>query len=294
MRHALSPRASWKGSLKIAALTCPVALYTATSTSDRIAFHTINRATGHRVRRTFVDGETGQPVDAADQVKGYETEKNDYVILEPDEVAAAAPQNDKTLSISSFMSCAEIDSLFLDKPYYLSPSFDHAGELFALIRDGMRKESVVAIAEGVLFRRVRNVLIRPYGEGMIATTLHFDYEVRSIKDVFDEVPDIPVKNEMLQLAKHIIETKKGVFDPSKFEDRYEAALAEFVKAKVEGRPVQLRQKQERARVVDLMEALRKSADQLSNDKKVKAKAAGRQRSARPTKAKAASSRRKAS
>jgi DNA end-binding protein Ku len=294
VRHALSPRANWKGSLKIAALTCPVALYTATSTSDRIAFHTINRATGHRVRRTFVDGETGQPVDATDQVKGYETEKNDYVILEPDEVAAAAPQNDKTLSISSFMSCAEIDSLFLDKPYYLSPSFDHAGELFALIRDGMRKKSVVAIAEGVLFRRVRNVLIRPYGEGMIATTLHFDYEVRSIKDAFDEVPDIPVKNEMLQLAKHIIETKKGVFDPSKFEDRYEAALAEFVKAKVEGRPVQLRQKPERASVVDLMEALRKSADQLSNDKKVKAKAAGRPRSARPTKAKAASSRRKAS
>jgi DNA end-binding protein Ku len=152
----LAPRANWKGYLKIGELTCPVVLYTAASTSERIALHTINRPTGHRVHRQFVDAETNKP---NDQVKGYEVAKGEYVMLEPEEVAAAVPESDKTLNISAFIGCTEIDDVYFDKPYYLAPSDKMAKESFALIREGMRKSKVAAIARTVLFRRVRTVLI---------------------------------------------------------------------------------------------------------------------------------------
>jgi DNA end-binding protein Ku len=255
----MAPRANWKGYLKIAELTCPVALYTAASTSDRIAFHTINRATGHRVHRQFVDVDTGKPVEKDDQVKGYEVGQGDYVMLEPEEVASVVPESDKTLDVSAFISFAEIDDVYFDKPYYLAPSDKTATEAFILIREGMRKKKVAAIAQAVLFRRVRTLLIRADDDGLIANTLNFDYEVRSAKEAFDGVPEMKIKGEMLDLARHIIETKKGAFDPSKYEDRYEAALAELVKAKLEGRKIEVRKAPRREKAVDLMAALRESA-----------------------------------
>ncbi|RUM96112.1 Ku protein [Pseudaminobacter arsenicus] len=255
----MAPRANWKGFLKVAELVCPVALYTAASTSERITFHTINRATGHRVNRIFIDGDSGKPVEKEDQVKGYEVGPGDYVVLEPEEVAAAVPESDKTLSVDAFIRNDDVDDLYFDKPYYLAPSDRHAEEAFALIRDGMKAKKVAALAQTVLFRRVRTLLIRPHGDGLAATTLNFDYEVRSAKDAFDEVPDMKIKGEMLELAEHIIETKKGKFDPSEFHDRYEAALADLVKAKLEGRKIEPRKEPKREKVVDLMAALRESA-----------------------------------
>ncbi|GLS39731.1 non-homologous end joining protein Ku [Mesorhizobium tianshanense] len=255
----MAPRANWKGFLKIGELGCPVALYTAASTSERIAFHTINRATGHRVHRAFVDSDTGKPVEKDDQVKGYEISSGDYVMLEPDEVADAVPESDKTLSVSAFIGCSEVDDVYFDKPYYLAPPDKHAQEAFGLIREGMRRKKVAAIAQAVLFRRVRTLLIRAYDEGLVATTLNFDYEVRSADEAFDDVPDLKIKGEMLELAEHIINTKKGKFDPTKFDDRYETALAELVKAKLEGRKIAIPKQPKREKVVDLMEALRQSA-----------------------------------
>ncbi len=210
----MAPRANWKGYLKIAELTCPVALYTAASTSDRIAFHTINRATGHRVHRQFIDVDTGKPVEKDDQVKGYEVGQGDYVMLEPEEVASVVPESDKTLAVSAFIGCADIDDVYFDKPYYLAPSDKTATEAFILIREGMRKKKVAAIAQAVLFRRVRTLLIRADGDGLVANTLNFDYEVRSAKEAFDGIPEMKIEGEMLDLARHIIETKKGAFDPS--------------------------------------------------------------------------------
>jgi DNA end-binding protein Ku len=175
----LAPRANWKGLLKVAEVTCPVALYTAASTSERIAFHTINRATGHRVNRQFVDSVTGKLVEKEDQVKGYEAAKGDYVILEPEEIAAVLPESDKTLFVSAFIACTDVDDLYFDRPYYLVPSGKPAEEAFALIREGMRKKKVVAIARAVLFRRVRTVLISAFENGLVAMTLNFGYEVRS-------------------------------------------------------------------------------------------------------------------
>ena len=255
----MAPRASWRGFLKIAEVVCPVALYTAASTSERIAFHTVNRETSHRVRREFVDSESGKAVERDDQVKGYEIGKVDYIVLEPEEVAVAVPESDKTLAVSAFIACRDIDDVYFDKPYYLAPADSHAAESFALIREGMRRKKVAAIARAVLFRRVRTLLVRAQGPGLVATTLNFDYEVRPARNAFREVPQIEIKGEMLDLAEHIIKTKKGKFDPAKFDDRYEAAVAEMVKAKLQGKSIGTAKKSKPAKVVDLMAALRESA-----------------------------------
>jgi DNA end-binding protein Ku len=255
----MAPRAQWKGFLKFGEVSCPVALYTASSTSDRISFHTLNRATGNRVRREFIDSETGKPVPREDQIKGYEINKDDYIALEPEEVAATVPESDKVLRVEAFLGCADIDDVYFDRPYYLAPSARASEEAFALIREGMRRKKVAAIAQAVLFRRLRTLLIRAHGKGLIATTLNFDYEVRSAKDAFDDVPEMKIKGEMLDLAEHIINTKLGAFDASEFDDRYEAALTELVKAKIEGKAIPKRKPPKVTKVTNLMEALRQSA-----------------------------------
>ncbi|MCX5493328.1 Ku protein [Kaistia dalseonensis] len=253
------PRANWKGQLKIAALICPVALYSASSTSERVTFHTINRKTGNRVQRRFVDSETGEAVDPADQVKGYEVGPDDYIQLDPDDVAAAVPESDKTLSLVAFVPCAEIDDVYFDRPYYLAPAAADAHEVFALLRDTMRRKQVAALVQTVLFRRVRTLLVRPLGDGLVATTLNFNYEVRPAEEAFAGIPDIKIAGEMLDLARHIIETKHGTYDPSTFDDRYEAALAELVKAKIEGRKIRPPKERKADRSLSLLEALRESA-----------------------------------
>lgn len=281
----MAPRANWKGFLKVAELSCPVALYTAASTSDRIAFHTLNRATGHRVQRQFIDSDSGKPVEKEDQVKGYEVGDNDYIVLEPEEVAAAVPESDKTLSVEAFVATDDVDDIYFDKPYYLAPSDKHGQEAFALICEGMKDKKVAALAQTVLFRRARTLLIRAVGGGLVANTLHFDYEIRSAKDAFSDIPEMKITGEMLDLAKHIIGTKRGSFDPSEYKDRYEAALAELVRAKLEGKPIPKKQPAKSEKVVDLMEALRQSAGAGKKEAKPK-KMQARKPKAEPARRKA--------
>ena len=254
-----APRASWKGFLKIAEVTCPVGLYAAVSSSERIVLHTVNRSTGSRVSRQYIDAATGEPVEGDDQIKGYEVGKDEYVVLEPEEIAAAVPENDKRLTVSAFVDRGEIDDVYFDRPYFLAPSDRSGDEAFELIREGLRVTNTAAIAQAVLFRRVRSLLIRPLGAGLAATSLHFDYEVRSARKAFADVPELKIKGEMLELAEHIIRTKQGEFDPSKFEDRYEAALADLVKAKIEGRKIEAPKRPKRTAPSNLMAALRESA-----------------------------------
>ncbi|MDR7145357.1 Ku protein [Rhizobium sp. BE258] len=291
-------RAQWKGFLKFGEVSCGVALYTAASTSERITFNTINKATGNRVNRVFVDSETEERVERESQTKGFEIENGQYIIIDPEEVAATIPESNKTLEIDAFIPCSEVDDVYFDKPYYLTP--DKMGaDAFVALRDGMKKSNVAAIARAVLFRRVRSVLIRPHGKGLVATTMNYDYEVRSSKKAFEEVPKLKIEGEMLDLAKHIISTKKGTFDPATFDDRYEAALAELVKAKIEGKELPKARKVEVSKPNDLLAALRESAGLLksgaSTESKPKRTAAnanqgtGRQRAARGVAAKAASS-----
>ncbi|KQS93798.1 Ku protein [Rhizobium sp. Leaf391] len=283
----VAPRANWKGFIKFGEVACPVALYTAASSSERIAFNTLNRKTGNRVKREFVDSETGDPVERDEQVKGYEIENGQYIVLEPDEVAAAVPDSDKTLKVDAFIPCNEIDGVYFDKPYYLTPA-KMGTEAFVLLRDGMKKAKVAAIARTVLFRRMRTLLIRPHGKGLIATTLNFDYEVRSSQEAFEELPDLKIEGEMLELAEHIIGTKKGSFNASTFDDRYETAVAELVKAKIEGRSLPKKKALAVSKESDLLQALRESAGlgaKKAEPKRTAAnanKGAGREKATKPT------------
>lgn len=276
----MAPRAVWKGVLKIAEVTCPVSLYTAASTAERISFHTLNRKTGNRVHRQFIDEVSGKPVEAADQVKGYDKGNGDYVILEPEEIAAAIPESDKTLNVETFLPCDEIDDIFFDKPYYVAPSTAVAAEAFALIREGMKGQKSAALARTVIFRRMRSILVRPHGNGLIATTLNFDYEVRSAENAFSDVPAIKIDDEMLELAEHIIKTKAGEFDPKSYDDRYESALAELVQAKIEGRKIKPQKQPEPTKVVNLMEALRQSAKASGGKSATKSKPAAKREAPR--------------
>ncbi|MGO7015715.1 non-homologous end joining protein Ku [Rhizobium leguminosarum] len=288
-------RAQWKGFLKFGEVSCGVALYTAASTSERITFNTINKATGNRVNRIFVDSETEDSVPKEAQTKGFEIENGQYIIIDPEEVSAAIPESNKTLEIEAFIPCSDVDDVYFDKPYYLTPD-KMGGDAFAALRDAMKKSMVAAIARTVLFRRMRTVLIRPHGKGLIASTLNYDYEVRSSEKAFEEMPKLKIQGEMLDLAKHIISTKKGEFDPATFDDRYEAALADLVKAKLEGKSLPKPKKVQVSKPNDLLAALRESAGMMKaaadKPKRTAANAntgAGRQRAARGAAAKSATS-----
>lgn len=255
----MSARAIWKGVIKIAEVVCPVAMYTAASSSERIALHLVNRKTEHRLKRVYVDEKTDKPVDHEDQVKGYETSEGNYVVLEPEEIAAAVPDSDKSLTVDRFIACSKIEPTYFDKPYYLVPSSDVATETFVLIREALRSRKAAAIAHAVLFRRLRPVLIRAHHNGLIATTLNFDYEVRSASDAFKDIAKRKIEGEMLELAQHILKTKAGEFAPEKFDDRYEAALAELVQSKIQGKKIVPIRQPKPTKKSDLLEALRMSA-----------------------------------
>lgn len=286
-------RANWKGFIRFGEVTAPVALYTAASSSERITFNILNRKTGNKVKREFIDSETEKPVDKDDQVKGYEIENGQFIVFDPEEVASAVPESNKTLTVLSFMPLTEIDDVYFDKPYYLTPD-KLGGDVFAALRDGMRRGKVAAIARTVLSRRMRTLLIRPDGDGLIATMLNFDYEVRSADEAFSDMPDLKIEGEMLDLAKHIIKNKVGEFDINEFEDRYETALKELVKAKMEGRVVPKVETPTVSTPNDLLKALRESASLLAGPPR---RAAGEKSvTARPAQAarrKPSTSRRKA-
>jgi DNA end-binding protein Ku len=270
----VAPRANWKGYLKIGELSCPVALYTAASTSDRVSFHIINRKTGNRVQRQMVDADTGREVESDDIVKGYEVSSGEYVFFEPDEIKEAIPKSDKTLELETFIPCNGVDTTFLDRPYYLAPTDKASVETFALIRHALEEKKVAALARTVLFRRLRTLMIRPGGVGLIASTLNYDYEVRPAKEIFSDIKTFKIEGEMLDLAKHIIGTKRGEFDPTKFDDRYEEALAELIRAKIEGRKMKKKPAPKPQKVSSLLDALRQSAGGSSGEEKAPAKKAG--------------------
>ena len=252
-------RASWKGQLTIGALSCPVGLYTAVSSADHISLNIVNRKTGNRVERQYVDSETGKPVGKEDQVKGYQRDGGDYILIEADELAAITPESDKTMAVDGFIPLDEIDKIYFERPYYLVATDPDEREVLAVMMNSMETTNSVAIAHAVLFRKYRTLLIRAHEKRLIATMLAYEYEVRSAASVFKEIPELTLTDEMIELAGHIIATRKGSFDPARYEDRYEAALVDLVKAKMEGRAITAKPAKAESKVVDLMEALRLSA-----------------------------------
>jgi DNA end-binding protein Ku len=286
----MAPRPNWKGYLKLSLVSCPVALYPATTTSERVSFRTLNRATGNRVRRQFVDEQTGEPVQPEEQAKGYEIAKGEYITLDDDELKAVQIESNHTIDIERFVPSAEIDKLYLDTPYYLAPTDRVGEEAFAVIREAMRAEKVVGLARAVLFRRERVLKLEPRGRGIMATSLHFANEVHAADGYFAEIPDLDLPKEMLELAKHIIHKMSGKFQPDQFEDRYENALIELIRSKQKGMPVKPQPTHRQTNVINLMDALRrsvenetKSATKLGAAKPEGSKAQGKLTDSKPAK-----------
>ena len=256
----MAPRAYWKGYLKLSLVSCPIALYPAASSSERVSFNRINKKTGNRLKQLLVDGETGDPVEKEDVGRGYEVAKGQYIQVEDDELSKIQIESTHTIDIETFVPRTEIDDRYLDSPYYIAPTDKVGQEAFAVIRDAIRDKKMVALGRIVLTRREHVVMLEAFDKGLLATTLRYAYEVRSQGDFFEDIPDIKLPAEMRQLAAHIIDTKTGKFDPKKFEDHYENALTELLQRKQAGRAVEpIRDAEPKERqVINLMDALRAS------------------------------------
>jgi DNA end-binding protein Ku len=255
--------------LKLALVSCPVALYPAASSSERISFHMMNRSTGNRLKQQYIDAETGDLVESADRVKGYEVARNDYVLLEPEELKEVQIESTHTIEIEHFVPRSEIDPVYYDSAYYIVPDDQVGAEAFAVIREAMRKRDMVGLARVVLYGRERIIMLEPRGKGLAGTTLRYNYEVRDDRTYFDEITNKSVAKDMLDLASHIIDTKVGHFDPSEFKDRYQDAVVDLIRAKRAGKPLPTPAAPKPSNVVNLMDALKRS---LKTEKGGKGKA----------------------
>jgi DNA end-binding protein Ku len=255
----MAPRANWKGFLRLSLVTCPVALFPATSESEKVSFDQINKNTGHRIKYAKVDAETGDEVAVEDIIKGYKVDTDTYVTVDKDELDNIALESTRTIDIDEFVPKSEIDELYLVRPYYIVREGKVGHDAFAVIRETIRTMDKVAVARVVLTNREHIIALEARGKGLVGMLLRYPYEIRDENEYFDEIQDVKVTKEMLDLARHIVETKSADFQPDKFEDRYENALVELLNQKRKGEPVRTGVKQrDTGNVINLMDALRKS------------------------------------
>jgi DNA end-binding protein Ku len=258
MECVVAPRAYWKGYLKLSLVSCPIALYPATSEREKVSFHQINKSTGNRIKYRKVDAETGDEVESSDIIKGYEVGKGRYLEVNPEELEAIALESKRTIEIDEFVPKGQIDELYLNSPYYIIPDGEVGAEAFAVIREAISKEGMVAIGKVVFTSREHIIALEARGKGLLGVTLRYPYEVRNEHEYFDDVPEPKITKDMLDLATHIVETKTGEFDPKKFEDQYEDAVKELLKKKQAGEKIEAPKERKPANVVNLMDALRQS------------------------------------
>jgi len=256
----MAPRANWKGYLRLSLVSCPIALYPASSLSEKVSFNRINRKTGNRLKQQNVDSETGEEVPREDIARGYEIGKGQYLIVEDDELEAVQVESTRTIEIDQFVPRNEIDDRYIDSPYYIAPDGQVGQDAFAVIRDTIGKKSMVALGRVVLTRREHVIALEPRGRGLLGMTLRYPYEVRDERPYFEDIPELKLPKDMLDLASHIVSNKSGHFDPSHFEDRYENALVDLLKKKEAGEKITPARSAPPPRVVNLMDALRASVD----------------------------------
>jgi DNA end-binding protein Ku len=256
----MAARASWKGFLRISLVTCPVALYPATSSGERISFNRINRKTGQRVRQMNVDGKSGEKVEAEDIVKGYEIDKGRYVLIEDEDLDAIQVEASKIIDVKQFVDAAEVDPFYLDAPYFMAPDGPMAEETYRVIRQAMEETGTAGIGTLVLSSRERRVLLSPKGRGIALTTLRTSREVRSADSYFDGVGAEPLQADLLDMAKMLIKARQAPFQPAELVDHYEEALRNLVTAKARGETPVFEPVAGPAAVVDLMAALKKSLE----------------------------------
>ncbi|WOH80587.1 Ku protein [Bradyrhizobium sp. BEA-2-5] len=254
----MAPRANWKGFLRLSLVTCPVALYSATSESEKISFNQLNRKTGHRIKYAKVDADTGEEVENEDIVKGFKVDTDTYIEVSKEEFENVALESTRTIEIDEFVDRSEIDPRYLIRPYYLVPDGKVGHDAFAVIRETIRELNKVAIGRVVLTNREHIIALEPLDKGLMGTLLRYPYEVRDPQEYFDEIQDVKITKDMADLARHVVNQKAGRFEPERFEDHYETALIELINQKRAGKPITPKEKPDAGNVVDLMEALRRS------------------------------------
>ena len=252
-------RPFWQGYLKLSLVSCPIALYTGTSSTERVSFRQINKKTCNRLRQQLIDEVTREPVEGGDKGRGYEYSKNAYIPVDDDELDAIAIESNHTIEIDSFVPREQIDQRYLDSPYYIAPNDQAGQDAFAVIREAMRGKGTAALGRVVLAKRERVIMLEPWDTGLMGTTLRYPYEIRNTKEYFDDIPNVKVEPDMLKLAEHILQSKTTDFDPSQFVDHYEQAVVEMLKKKQAGLPVSRHHAVPQPQnVVNLADALRRS------------------------------------
>ena len=255
----MAPRANWKGFLRLSLVTCPVALYPATSDTEKVSFNQINRKTGHRIKYAKVDAETGEEVANEDIMKGYKIDTDTYIEVSKDELDDSALESTRTIEIDEFVPRTDIDSRYVIRPYYLVPDGKVGHDAFAVIRETIRAMNKVAIGRVVLTNREHIIALEPLDNGLMGTLLRYPYEVRNEKEYFDDIQDVKITKDMLDLAKHIVEQKSASFEPDQFEDRYEQALIDLINQKRNGLDASAKASPKReGNVINLMDALKRS------------------------------------
>jgi DNA end-binding protein Ku len=280
----MAPRTTWKGHLKLSLVSCPVRLYNAVSRTERVSFHLLHKDTHNRIQMFPHDPELGK-VERADLVKGYEYEKDQYVILEQEDFDKVEIESTKTIAIEKFVDASALDPVYFDSPYYLAPDGPVAQETFSVLREAMKLKKKVALSRIVLSGRERLIAITVRDKGFMVMTLRAANEVREAKPYFEDIEDTKPEKEMLDLAAQLIDQKSGPFDPADFVDRYNEAVIELVKAKVKGRAPVIAKAPERGKVINLMDALKRS---LGDGEAQKPPAKSRARAAAGEEKKAAS------
>src|SRR5260370_5259172 len=255
----MATRAYWKGSLKLSLVSCPVLLYPATTYVEKTHFHMINKETGNRLKQQMVDAETGDVVEGDQKARGYELKKGEYVEVEKEELEAVQIESNHTIDIDAFETKDESDKRYINHPYYMAPDGKAGMDAFAVIRDAMKDRDRVALARIVLTNREHIIAIEPLGKGLLGITLRYAYEVRDEHEYFDDIKNPKISKAMIELASHILGSKRGHFDLSKYKDEYEDALKTLVRRKAAGKPVKTAEREERPdNVISLMDALQQS------------------------------------
>jgi DNA end-binding protein Ku len=247
--------------------------------SEKISFNQINKNTGHRIKYTRVDAETGEEVPSEDIVMGFKVDTDTYVEVTKEELENVALESTRTIDIDEFVQREEIDPRYIIRPYYLRPDGKIGHDAFAVIRETIREMNMVAIGRVMLTNREHIIALEPLDKGSMGTLLRYPYEVRAEGEYFDEIQDVKVTKDMLDLAKHIVNQKAGQFEPEKFEDQYETALVDLINKKRAGQPIAKRDRPVAGNVVDLMEALRRSVGGAPAQRKTSKKSGRKPRKA---------------
>lgn len=264
----MAPRSFWKGYLKLSLVTCPVAMTPVVTESEKVRFHTLNRATGHRIESRYVDAETGEPVEDEAEVKGYQRGENDFVMLEDEELDAVALESTRTIDIEMFVPSESVGWIWYDRPHYLTPDDPVGEEAFSVIRDAMAATGTVGISRLVLYRRERAVLLEPKGRGIVVWTLRYGDEVRDPEPYFGDLKAAKPDAKLMPLMKTLIEERVKSWSPEMASDPVQERLVEIIAAKKKGRkPPKAKPVAEKPdNVVSIMDALRRS---IASEEKTK-------------------------